>query len=114
VKRKTPPPSSTETALEALREPDQFLQQTVHEARANVNRCLSDVTAFARREPEKALLSALAAGYVLRMLPVTGLARMFIRLALCLLKPAAFIYGGAKLLQKVQNNGPETIRENAR
>ena len=79
-----------------------------------MDRCLSDVTAFARRQPEKALLSALAAGYVLRMLPLMGLARFFIRFALCLLKPAAFIYGGAKLWEKVQNSGPETIQENVR
>jgi len=71
-----------------------------------MDRCMGDAVSYTQREPEKALLSALAAGYVLRLLPLAGIVKMFIRLSLALLKPAAFIYGGAKLWQKAQNGAP--------
>jgi len=85
-----------------LAQPDRFVQETVAAARSQMERCLTDVTSYAQRSPEKALLSALAGGYVLRMLPVTRILAGAIRLVLVLLKPAALIYGAAKLWQKTQ------------
>jgi hypothetical protein len=96
--------ASTDTLMSALREPDRFLQETVAGARADWERCRSDLTHFAQREPETALLSALAAGYLLRMLPVAGMVRLSVRLALALVKPAALVYGGAKIWEKVRND----------
>lgn len=97
---------ATETAVSALRDPDRFLQGVATTARADFDRCLGDAAAFARKEPEKALLSALAVGYVLRILPITSIVRLFFRFVLALLKPAIFIYGGAKLWRTVQPVAP--------
>ena len=85
----------------ALRDPDRFLVDSVGTARANLNRCISDAAEFARREPEKALGTAVAAGYLLRMLPVAGIISLIVRVALALVRPALVIYSGAKLWQKI-------------
>jgi hypothetical protein len=95
-----------------LTQPDRFVQETLAEARAQMDRCVTDITSYAQRSPEKALLSALAGGYLLRMLPVTRILGGAIRLGLTLLKPAAFIYGAAKVWQKAQGVvAPRTKRE---
>ncbi len=94
--------TEAETREPDIAQPDRFVQETLASARAQAERCLDDVTTYARNSPEKALLSAVAGGYLLRMLPVTRILGAFIRFALLLLKPAAFIYGAAKLWQKVQ------------
>ncbi len=94
-------------ATSAIREPDiaqadRFAQETLSSARAHAERCLADVIDYARTSPEKALLSAVAGGYVLRMLPLTRILAALVGVALLLLKPAALIFGVAKLWQKVQ------------
>lgn len=94
--------AESETREPVIAQPDRFVQETLSSVRAQADRCLTDVTSYARSAPEKALLSAVAGGYVLRMLPLTRILSGLIRLALLLLKPAAFIYGLAKLWQKVQ------------
>jgi len=91
-----------EPSRPALAQPDRFVQETLAAARAQVERGVTDVTRYARQSPEKALLSALAGGYILRMLPVRCILGGFVRLTLMLLKPAALIYGAAKLWQKTQ------------
>ena len=78
--------------------------ETVAEARAQIERCVTDISGYAQRSPEKALLSALACGYVLRMLRLTRILSGTIRLALRLLKPAALVYGATKLWQKSQED----------
>jgi len=97
--------------MSALREPDRFVQETVAAARTSLDRCRSDLSAYAQLEPEKALLSALAAGYVLRMLPVAGIVRLLVRLVLGLFKPAALVYGGAKVWEKVRNDAPVKTKQ---
>jgi hypothetical protein len=91
-----------ERSAPALAQPDRFVQETLAAVRAHVERGVTDVTRYAQRSPEKALISALAGGYVLRMLPVTRILGGIVRLTLVLLKPAALIYGAAKLWQKTQ------------
>jgi hypothetical protein len=59
-----------------------------------------DLTAYTQLYPEKALLWAVGGGYLLRMLPITGILGALIRLVLMLVKPAALIYGVAKVWQK--------------
>jgi hypothetical protein len=98
----------------ALREPDRFLEEILVTARANLERCVGDVAEYARQKPEKALLSAVATGYVLRMLPVTGLLRLFLRFALTLIKPAALIYTGAQFWHKIQPRAPTPTSRYAR
>lgn len=95
-----------ESAATVREQPDHFIQETWTAARHEAERRLTEITTYTRQSPEKALLYALAAGYVLRILPTTQILGGVIRLALLLMKPAAFIYGGAKLWQKTQ----ETVR----
>jgi hypothetical protein len=89
-----------------LRDPDRFLRESATAARANLDRCVADTVAFAQLQPEKALLSAVATGYVLRMLPLFGVVRILVRLSLGLIKPALLIYCGAKALGKLRGYSP--------
>lgn len=63
---------------------------------------MKDVVAYAQLQPEKALLWAAGGGYLLRMLPLTGLFGGLIRVLLALLKPAVLIYGAVKVWQKAE------------
>lgn len=85
-----------------LAQSDRFLQESLGTARAQMDRCVTEITSYAQRSPEKALVSALVGGYLLRMLPLTRILGGVIRLGLMLLKPAAFIYGAVKVGQKIQ------------
>ncbi len=82
--------------------PDRFIEEKLIAARAGVERCVADAAAFAQLHPEKALLWALASGYMLRMLPTVRILSGLLRVALVVAKPAAFVYGVAKLWQKSQ------------
>ncbi len=77
--------------------PDQFLEEGMALAKANVNRCLDDVVAETQRNPLRSLMWALGAGYLLRLLPTTRVLGGLVRLFLILVKPAALIYGLSKL-----------------
>ncbi len=83
-------------------QPDRFVQETFDSVRTQAERCLADVTRYARRSPENTILAAVAGGYVLRMLPLTRILGGVSRLALGLVKPAILIYGVAKLWNKAQ------------
>ena len=86
----------------ALENPEAFIAENYNAARAGVESSLKDAAAYAQLQPEKALLWALGAGYLLRMLPLASILGALIRVLLTLLKPAALIYGGAKIWQKAQ------------
>jgi len=49
-----------------------------------------------RNAPTNALVSAFAAGYLVKMLPVESIIAAQVRLALSLIRPALFVYGTAK------------------
>lgn len=99
--------------MSAFADPDRFLKDTYESARTGVDRCVGEAADYAQREPAKALLSALAAGYVLRMLPVGGLVRMLISLLSLLVKPAVLCYGGAKLWKEFQGSSSPASRRTA-
>lgn len=86
----------------SARSPEQFLEDRFNLARETVQHSLDDLEAYVQLRPQQALLSALGAGYVLRMLPTTRLLGGTIRLALSLLKPAALIYGLSKIWYATQ------------
>ena len=90
------------TFASALENPEEFIVANYNAARARVESSVKDAAAYAQIQPEKALLWALGGGYLLRMLPLTGILRALIQVVLTVLKPAALIYGSAKLWQKVQ------------
>lgn len=89
--------------MSALREPDRFVQETAAAARTSCGRCVDDVKEYTRKEPEKAMLSAIAAGYVLRGLPLLRIGGTVVRLLAALVKPVGMVYGGAVMWQKLRN-----------
>ena len=86
----------------ALHNPEAFIQDNFNNARAGLQQSMKDVVAYAQLQPEKALLWAAGGGYLLRMLPLTGILGALIRVLLALLKPAALVYGGVKVWQKAE------------
>ena len=93
--------------LSPLSDPDQFLDQAVERARENAERLRKDAISFVKREPEKALLSALAAGYVLRTLPVVPILGLVARVAVGVFKPVAFSYLVARAFRSRQTSVDE-------
>ena len=101
------------TARAAFSEPDRYIAQAVSGARARVERSRQDLTAYAQLQPEKALLTALVVGYILRVLPTARILRGLVHLMLALLKPAALAYGAAKVWQKLQRAAPSPNADGA-
>ena len=103
-------PDSGQVASSAVRaafsEPDRYIAQAVSGARSTVERSRQDLTAYAQLQPEKALLTAVAVGYALRVLPTTRILSGLVHLVVALVKPAAFAYGAAKVWQKLQPAAP--------
>ncbi len=62
---------------------------------------------FVRENPSQAVLSAVAAGFVLRLLPLGGIISSLIRLTLFALRPAIFIYGAVALYKHFQQPAPQ-------
>src|SRR4051794_14017180 len=80
-----------------LARPDQFLEESFANAQATVKQYVSDVVEETRRNPERALLWAVGAGYLLRLLPTTRILSGLLRVLFGFVKPAAFLYGMSKL-----------------
>ena len=57
---------------------------------------------YVRDNPTQAVLSAVGAGIVLRLLPIGALVGALVRLALFALRPAIFIYGAVHLYKHFQ------------
>lgn len=96
------PKQSGITLAAAWENPEKFVQQTVTKVRADLGTSVKDVTAYAQLYPEKALMWAAGGGYLLGMLPLTGILATFIRVVLLLVKPAGLFYATAKFWQKAQ------------
>jgi hypothetical protein len=64
-----------------------------------------------RDNPETVLLGAVAAGFLLQVLPIRTLVMLALRLALFLLKPALIFWVGFKLYRWTQSQGRETKEE---
>jgi len=56
----------------------------------------AEVESYVKRSPGNAVLTAFAAGYLFKMLPVEAIVAAQVRLALALVRPALFVYGAAK------------------
>lgn len=52
---------------------------------------------YVRDNPAQAVLSAIGAGFVLRLLPLGAIVGLLVRLLLSLARPALFIYGAVSL-----------------
>lgn len=91
------PPPDQEKA-DPPRRPDLMVDEAIAKARDTTVRCLDDVMDYTREHPQQALLSALCAGYVLRMLPTTRVLGGVVQLALPLVMPASFVYCVSKIM----------------
>ena len=63
--------------------------------------------AYVRENPSQAVLSALAAGFVLRLLPLGAIIGALVRVALFALRPAVFIYGAVALYKHFQESSSQ-------
>ena len=59
---------------------------------------------YVRNNPTQAVLSAVGAGFVLRLLPLGAILGALVRLALFALRPAIFIYGAVALYKHFQES----------
>ena len=57
---------------------------------------------YVRANPSQAVLSAVVAGFILRLLPLTSILSLLVRLAVFAAKPALFIYGATTLYKHFQ------------
>ncbi len=57
---------------------------------------------YVRANPTQAVMSAVVAGFVLRLLPIGALVGALVRLAIFALRPGLFIYGAAALYKHFQ------------
>ena len=62
---------------------------------------------YVRDNPSQAVLSALAAGFVLRLLPLGAIIGALIRLVLFAVRPAIFVYGAVALYKHFQGTHQE-------
>ena len=62
---------------------------------------------YVRDNPTQAVLSAMGAGFVLRLLPLGAMSSALVRLALFALRPAIFIYGAVALYKHFQGTSGE-------
>jgi hypothetical protein len=83
-------------------EPERFLDDAVERVRENAGHLRKDAVSFVKREPEKALLSALALGYVLRTLPLLPILGLLTRVAVGVFKLVALSYLVTKVIGSSQ------------
>ena len=108
MRRKKMTPKVDSTVVESpSRSPEQFIEGQLAALKTNVQCCLDDVAAHTQLHPHQSLLWALGTGYVLRVLPTTRILGGAVRLSVALLKPAALIYGAAKLWHATQKSAPQ-------
>jgi hypothetical protein len=75
---------------------EQTIAAKVDGCRLSAEECLREAENYVRQEPVKAVAFAVAAGYLLRLLPVAAILRTIIALVLASLRPAVLSYAAAK------------------
>ena len=80
----------------------EFPERGMQWVKDRVGVVVSETGEYVREKPTQSLLYAFAAGYVLNRLPLARVLAGFLRLLVFALKPAALIYGAAKLYQATQ------------
>ena len=90
--------------------PAAFLQRSMsdefNQFQEKVNEYHTQGEEYVRANPTQAVLSAVAAGFVLRLLPIGALVGALVRLAIFALRPAVFIYGAVALYKHFQGAAP--------
>ena len=70
--------------------------------KARFNDFHAQTETYVRDNPTQAVLSAVGAGFILRLLPIGALVGLVVRLALSLARPALFLYGAVALYKHFQ------------
>jgi hypothetical protein len=84
----------------------EFPERGMQWVKDRVELVVNETGEYVREKPTQSLLYAFAAGYVLNRLPLGRVLGGFLRLIIMALKPAALIYGAAKLYQMAQEREP--------
>ena len=92
-----------QAAPSGLCDPDRLVRDAATAIKGSLEHGLDTVKDYTRNEPERALISALAAGYVIRSLPLASVASSLFSVVFALAKPVAVVLAGAKVWQKLQN-----------
>src|SRR4051794_37098299 len=92
-------------AQSLLANPDRFMEETYDSAKSTIKEYAEGLSEFTQRNPQQALISAVAVGYALRLLPTTRILSGVVGLGLALVKPVALIYGVSKLWHLSKANG---------
>ena len=75
---------------------DEGVSNLFHTVQDKVSHRYNELESYVRHSPGQAMVSAFAAGYLLKMLPVEAIVAAQVRLALAVVRPALFLYGAAK------------------
>lgn len=81
---------------------EDLTEQTFDSLNQSAQECLQRCQDHIRDRPVCSVLTAVAAGYALRIFPVTLILGAFARCFLTLLRPALMIYGAVKLFTCLQ------------
>jgi hypothetical protein len=73
--------------------PGSFMNGDMSDFKQQLNDLHTQTEQYVRDNPAQAVLSAIGAGFVLRLLPLGAIVGLLVRLALSLARPALFIYG---------------------
>lgn len=76
-------------------------------AQENIQRYYADSEEYVRKNPTKAALAAMGAGFLLAQLPLRWILVAAIKLLLLLVKPATFIYAVSSLVDDVRAPRPD-------
>ena len=79
-----------------------------NEYQQRLNELHAQTEEYVRANPTQAVLSAVGAGFILRLLPLGAILGAIVRLALFALRPAIFIYGAVALYKHFQEGEPAT------
>lgn len=87
------------------------VNQLLSEAKHKICEKCESCEASIRESPRKAVMVAVAAGYLMHRLPVRSLLASTVRLTGALAPPALFAFGAAKLAEYIQNQS-HTVKRN--
>lgn len=83
------------------------MSEDINQIKEKLNDYHAQGEEYVRANPSQAVFSAVAAGFVLRLLPIGALVSALVRLAIFALRPAVFIYGAVALFKHFQGQTEE-------
>ncbi len=78
------------------------MSEDINQIKEKLNDYHAQGEEYVRANPTQAVMSAVAAGFVLRLLPIGALVGALVRLAIFALRPGVFIYGAVALYKHFQ------------